>query len=149
MVRRPVLPRVSYLRVMHTTTREPAPLNYFKRIQLGDVGYVRRGCFHLLFSAGCPLDERQLGVDVPLTFRPLTVGPIINNQPRLPGYLSANAVCKAGVDLGASICAAPCVYSLPNVSSADSEIHPRMLEPGSNISVTQCCVQIHHWQAGE
>ena len=61
---------------MNVTTREPAPAEDFKRIQLGDMGYVRRGRFHLLFSAVCPLDERQLGVDVPLTFKPLDVGPV-------------------------------------------------------------------------
>ena len=94
---------------MCATAREPAPLNYFERVQLGDVGYVRRGCFHLLFSAGKPLGERQLGVDVPLTFQPLTVGPIVNTQPRLPGCLSTNTVRESGVGLEASICAVPCV----------------------------------------
>ncbi|KAF9651704.1 hypothetical protein BDM02DRAFT_3110142 [Thelephora ganbajun] len=67
---------------------EPAPIHSFKRVRLGDVGYVRRGRFHLLFSAGRPLDNRQLGVDVPLTFVPLNIGPTICSQPRLPGYLS-------------------------------------------------------------
>ena len=54
------------------------------------MGYVRRGCFNLLFSAGCPLGERQPGIDVPLAFQPLNLGPIINTQPRLPEYLSTN-----------------------------------------------------------
>jgi len=42
------------------------PLDYFKRIQIGDVGCIRRACFHLLFSAGKPLGVRQLGVDTPV-----------------------------------------------------------------------------------
>ena len=77
---------------MHAITREPAPLSYFKYIQPGDVGYIRTGGFHLLFSAGLPLGQRKLGVDVPLTFKQLDVGPIVNRQPRLPGYLSTNNV---------------------------------------------------------
>lgn len=94
---------------MRATAREPAPLNYFKRVRLGDVGYVRKGCFHLLFSAGKPLGERQLGADVPLTFQPLDVGPIVNLQPRLPGCLSTNTVREAGASLGATISAIPYV----------------------------------------
>lgn len=86
-----------------TTTRDPAPLDNFKRIQLGDVGYIRRGCFHLLFSAGCPLGERQLGVDVPHTFKKLDVGPISKTQPRFPGYLSTNTVRKTRVPLRVSM----------------------------------------------
>ena len=84
---------------MHMTTREPAPLSYYERIQPGDVGYIRTGCFHLLFSAGCPLGERQLGVDVPSTFKQLDVGPIINRQPRAPGYLFTNNVRASRVRL--------------------------------------------------
>ena len=116
------------------TIREPAPLDYFKRVQLGDVGYVRRGCFHLLFSAGCPLGERQLGTDVPPTFQPLTVGPIVKTQPRLSGYLSVNTVREAGAALGASIHAVPYVHSIVSVSSSDPDVHSRMLEPGFSIS---------------
>jgi len=131
MVRCSVVPRVSYL---SSTTREPAPLDYFKRIQLGDVGYVRRGCFNRLFSAGCPLGERQLGVDVPPTFQPLSVGPIISTQPRLPGYLSTNTVQETGVGLGASMSAVPYVRSVRSVSSSDPDVYYRMLEPGFNVS---------------
>lgn len=93
--------------------REPAPLNYFRRIQLGDVGYVRKGCFHLLFHAGKSLgDSEQLGVDVPLTFQLLTVGPVINTQPRLPGCLSTTTVRESGVGVEASVCAVPCVIAV-------------------------------------
>jgi len=56
---------------LYVTTREPAPLDYFERIRPGDVGYIRRGRFNLLFSAGSPLGERRLGVDVPHTFKQL------------------------------------------------------------------------------
>jgi len=77
---------------MHPVTREPAPLPYFKRIQPGDVGYIRKGCFHLLFSAGSPLGERVLGFDVPDGFKQLEVGRIFNTQPRPPGNISTNTV---------------------------------------------------------
>ena len=88
-------------------SREPAPIYSYKRVKLGDVGYIRRGRFHLLFSAGCPLGSRQLGVDVPLTFEPLDVGPVIFSQPRLPGYLCTSTVKETGASLGASVCTTP------------------------------------------
>ena len=88
----------------------------------------------MLFSAGRPLDERQLGVDVPLTFQPLTVGPVINMQPRLPGYLSTNTVRDTGVSLGASVCAIPYVRSAVPASLSNPDLRSRMLEPGFNIS---------------
>jgi hypothetical protein len=88
----------------------------------------------LLFSAGCPLGERQLGVDVPLTFKPLNVGPTVYSQPRLPGYLSTNTVRETGVGLGASLCPVPYVRSVVSVSSSISGVRSRMLEPGVSIS---------------
>jgi len=98
------------------------------------VGYVRRGRFHRLFSAGCPLGERQLGVDVPLTFKPLNVGPIVYSQPRLPGCLSTNTVRETGIDLGVSISPIPYVHSDASVLPPNSDARPRMLEPGVSIS---------------
>jgi len=41
--------------------REPAPIHSYERVELGNVGYIRRGHFHLLFSAGCPLGTRRPG----------------------------------------------------------------------------------------
>jgi hypothetical protein len=119
---------------MYTITREPAPLPYFKRIQLGDVGYIRRGCFHLLFSAGCPLGERRLGVDVPRTFKQLDVGPIFNTQPRQPGYLCTSGVRETRVRLTPSASPVPYVRSVASVSSSISDVCSRMLEPGSSFS---------------
>jgi len=121
---------------MHAITREPSPIHNFKRVQLGDVGFIRRGCFHLLFSAGSPLGERQLGIDVPLTFNLLNVGPIVHSQPRLPGYLSTVTVKSTGADLGGSINPVPCVPSVGSVPfpSVPQKMCSRMLEPGSRIS---------------
>lgn len=88
---------------------EPASIYSCKRVELGDVGYIRRGRFHLLFSAGCPLGSRKLGVDVPLTFESLDVGQVIYSQPRLPGYICTNSVKEIGEGLGASV--APAKFS--------------------------------------
>ena len=120
---------------MHTTIRDPAPLPYFKRINPGDVGYIRRGCFHLLFSAGCPKGERRLGVDVPRTFKPLDVGPIFNTQPRLPGYLSTSGVRETRARLTPSASPVPYVRSAaPIFSSVSNIMCSRTLEPGSSFS---------------
>ena len=75
---------------MRPTAREPVPAVSLKPTQVGDMGYIRRGHFHLLFSAGCPLDERQRGVDVPLTFEPLSVEPTVYSQ--APANLGCLAV---------------------------------------------------------
>ena len=119
---------------MHATAREPAPLPYFERIRPGDVGYIRRGCFHLLFFAGCPLGERQLGVDVPLTFKPLAVGPIFNTQPRLPGCISTNAVRETRVRVPPSASPVPYVCSVTFAFSSTSDLCSSVLEPGFSIS---------------
>ncbi|KAF9649129.1 hypothetical protein BDM02DRAFT_1963423 [Thelephora ganbajun] len=78
---------------------EPAPTFNCTRINIGDVGFIRRGQFHLLFSAGSPLGVRQLGVDVPITFEQLNVGPLVSSQPRLPGCLRTPTVRPIGPDL--------------------------------------------------
>jgi hypothetical protein len=87
-----------------------------------------------LFSAGCPLGDRQLGVDVPRTFQPLDVGPTIYTQPRRPGCISTNTVREAGVDLGTSLSSVPYVRSIASTSSGISDVRFRMLEPGASIS---------------
>ena len=115
----------------HAITREPAPLPYFKRVQPGDVGYIRRGCFNLLFSAGCPLDGREPGVDVPQTFKQLDVGTILNAQPRLPGCTSTKTVREIlGQGRGRMY---PYVRSITSVSSRTSDVCSSLLEPGSSI----------------
>jgi len=77
--------------------REPAP-HSSERVKIGDVGYFRGGHFHLLFYAGSPRGERELGADVPQTFEPLNVGFIVYSQPRPSGHLSTNTVKKPGVE---------------------------------------------------
>ena len=126
-------------------TREPAPLSYFRRIQPGDVGYIRTGCFHLLFSAGCPLGERERGVDVPSTFKQLEIGPILNRQPRAPGCLPTNNVRASRVRLRRvtsppstvqpSSSSFPYVRSNASIPTSISYLSSRMLESGSTISL--------------
>ena len=116
MVRRSVFPCVP-LTSAHVAIREPAPLPYFRRVQPGDVGYIRRGCFNLLFHAGCSLDTGQLGVGIPRTFKQLDVGPIFNTQSLLPGCLSTNNVRRAPVRLRISMDTDPYVRSAASVSS--------------------------------
>jgi len=89
--------------------REPGPIYSYRRVRPGDVGYTRRGRFHLLFSAGVPLGSRKLGTDVPSTFEPLDIGPIISGEIRSPGYLRTDTVREIGVDVGGSVAIAWCV----------------------------------------
>ena len=125
----------SYPTWSYETTREPAPLPYFKRIQLGDVGYIRRGCFHLLFSACSPLDGIQLGVNVPHTFNQLDVGPIFNTQPRLPGCLSTNTVLKTRARIRVLMDPVPYARSVPSVFFRTLDVCSRTLELGPSISL--------------
>jgi len=97
--------------------REPGPIYSYKRVRPGDVGYTRRGIFHLLFSAGIPLGSRELGTDVPHTSEPLDIGPIISSKVRPPGYLRTNTVRQIGVDVGGSVAVAwwvPVHFGLPS-----------------------------------
>ena len=87
----------------------PGPIYSYRRVRPGDVGYTRRGRFHLLSSAGTPLGSRELGTDVPHTFEPLDVGPIIPGEVHSPGYLRTNTVRQIGVDAGGSVAVAWCV----------------------------------------
>jgi len=85
--------------------REPSPIYSYRRVSLGDVGYIREGRFHLLFSAGIPLGERELGTDVPLTFEPLDTGPILRRI-RPKGHLHTSASRRIGADVGSSVAVA-------------------------------------------
>jgi hypothetical protein len=101
-----------------TASREPAPTQRYNRISVGDVGFIRCGQFHLLFSAGCPLGERRLGIDVPLTFEELDVGTPEFRQPRLPGCLHTDTVREIRASVDASVSIALCVqlFELPSHS---------------------------------
>ncbi|KAF8521310.1 hypothetical protein JB92DRAFT_1817718 [Gautieria morchelliformis] len=75
---------------------QPAPLDNYDKIKIGDVGYIRQGRFHLLFSASMPQGGRILGEDVPLDFVPFEPGPTAKDQPRGPGALHARYIKQIG-----------------------------------------------------
>jgi len=119
------LPNIAY--------REPGPIYSYKRVRPGDVGYTRRGRFHLLFSAGIPLGTRELGTDVPHTFEPLDIGPIISGKVRPPGYLRTSTVRQIGADVGGSVAVAWCVYiDFGNESQLTK--HTSTVEPGARMA---------------
>jgi hypothetical protein len=123
---------------VHAIAREPAPLSYFDRIRPGDVGYIRDGCFNMLFSAGSP----------PPPLKRLDIGRILHPQPRVPGYLTANRKTttvrftastpqsSTSSSLTTSPSLTPPVPYVPSVTSLlpnDSDMNSRMLGSGSSI----------------
>jgi len=93
-------PCARYLKIWYSGTyREPVSADN-KPIRIGDVGFIRRGQFHLLFHAGSPLGEVQLGDDVPSTFSPLTIGRTAFRDPRPPDCLHTGAVEAYGAGIG-------------------------------------------------
>ena len=113
--------------------REPAPTNGV-RTSIGDVGFIRNGHFHLLFSAARPLGERQRGVDVPLTFEELTIGTPVFSQPRMPGCLCTDAVRRVGAGLGATVPVVGYVLSIRPPSTDFNNMPLSALEPGAHLS---------------
>ena len=86
-----------YLNIQNpTTSREPAPTDY-TRIRIGDVGFIRRGQFHLLFSATSPVG------DVPSASEPLTIGKTAFRGPRIPGCLRTDTIQEIGAGLGTAL----------------------------------------------
>lgn len=84
-------------------SREPSPAaNRHTSIKIGDVGFIHRGRFNLLFSAGSPLGTRKRGRDVPATFKPLNVGKIESGPVRPPGCLRTNGVLLTSADVAAA-----------------------------------------------
>jgi len=86
----------------------------------------------LLFSAGCSAEGKELGVDVPRTFKQLDVGQTFTTEPRPPGHLSTNTVRQIRDRPRASIY--PYVCSVTSVPSETSYVRSSLLEPGSSIS---------------
>jgi len=77
------------------------PVHDYSRISIGDVGYIRRGQFQLLFSAGSPLEGRRRGDDIPATFEQLNVGTSVFRPPRPPGCLHTSTVRRVGAGVSA------------------------------------------------
>ena len=92
------------------------------------MGYILRGCFHFLFSAGWSPDGKKEGVDVPWDFKQLCIGPTFNTQPRSPGSLTTSAVREIQNRLKPS--AKPYVLLHP-FPSRTSDVRSRSFEPNS------------------
>jgi len=86
----------------------------------------------LLFSAGCSAEGKELGVDVPRTFKQLDIGQTFTIEPEPHGYLSTKTVRETRDRPGASIY--PCVHSVASISLRTSDVCFSMLEPCSSIS---------------
>ena len=114
--------------------REPEPIYSYKRVNLGDVGYIRQGRFHLLFSAGIPLGPRERGRHVPYTFEQLEVGPTIKKT-HPPDEIIAKAVRKIGADVGVSAAIARRVRAYFCLTSYHRliEYSSPGLEPGAKV----------------
>lgn len=112
---------------------------------IGDVGFIREGQFHLLFSASCPLGERQLGEDVPATFEELAVGPPVFRQPRPPGCLRTNSVREIGAGFDAAVSTTMYVppFRLPSAYHKNVPLGPWKLAQVSHLSLRG--IVVRHW----
>ncbi|KAF8528479.1 hypothetical protein BU17DRAFT_38248 [Hysterangium stoloniferum] len=83
-------------------SREPAPLEDYKRVNIGDVGYISQGSFHRLFNASLPADHDDNRNGVPEGFVELDIGtiPIKRREPRLPTVLHTNKIITKGIEAG-------------------------------------------------
>lgn len=83
--------------------RQPAPLHNYDKVEIGDVGYLKDGQFHLLFSAGRSCGSRSLGEDVPRNFIPIETQPIFSLQPRSPQILPSQKMSVKDGHVGVSL----------------------------------------------
>lgn len=87
--------------------RQPAPLTTYNRINIGDVGYVRSGRFHLLFSGRKGSCDRIRGhaQEVPANYEPIIVEDwqISEDQPRKPGSIKTALIKTTGGEGGLSL----------------------------------------------
>ena len=75
---------------------EPSPRFPDKPVQVGDVGFIRKGKFHRLFNVLLPESDRSHECGVPNDHEPLV--------PNIPdhlvrGSLACNNYCSAGVSV--------------------------------------------------
>ena len=103
-------------------------------ISIGDVGYIRNGRFHLLFSAARPLGDRKEGIDVPVGFEELTMRPPVFSLPRKPSCIRTEAVRRIGAYLGVTTSTIMYVPSLRRSITHSEGLSPRPLDPGAHFS---------------
>ena len=77
---------------------EPSPTNPNRPVQIGDVGFVREGRFHRLFSALLPANDPSQEIGVPEHHKPLapTVSDHVDRV-----FFVPNDYCSAGVKVEA------------------------------------------------
>jgi hypothetical protein len=73
---------------------EPSPINPNRPVQVGDVGFIREGRFHRLFSALLPANDPSQELGVPEYHKPLV--PTVPNHVATAS-ISRNNYCSAGV----------------------------------------------------
>jgi hypothetical protein len=73
---------------------DPSPSNPDRPVEVGDVGFIRRGRFHRLFNALLPADDQSQDFGVPEYYEQLV--PSIKNHIS-KGSLSQNRYCSTGV----------------------------------------------------
>ena len=73
----------------------PSPGNPSMPVQVGDVGFIRRGKFHRLFNALLPADDPSHELGVPEYHQPLV--PNLNHLDT--DSLGRNNYCSAGVSI--------------------------------------------------
>ena len=73
---------------------EPSPRNPDRPVQVGDVGFIRRGKFHRLFNALLPEDHPSHEFGVPEHYETLVPTLMYHLD---TGSLSRNNYCSAGV----------------------------------------------------
>ena len=74
----------------------PSPRNPDRPVQVGDVGFIRRGNFHRLFNALLPADDPSHELGVPEYHEPLV--PNLLNHIHTDS-LNRNNYCSAGVSV--------------------------------------------------
>ena len=73
---------------------DPSPSSPDRPVEVGDVGFIRRGRFHRLFNALLPADDESQDLGVPEHYERLS--PTFKNHIS-KGSLSRNHYCSAGV----------------------------------------------------
>jgi hypothetical protein len=73
---------------------EPSPTNPNRPVQIGDVGFIREGRFHRLFSALLPAGDPSQEFGVPEHHKPLV--PTVSNHVSTVSF-GSNNYCSSGV----------------------------------------------------
>ena len=75
---------------------EPSPRRPDRPVQVGDVGFIRRGKFHRFFNAMLPADDPSHDLGLPEHYEPIV--PTLSDHIDI-GFLGRNNYCSAGVSV--------------------------------------------------